>query len=58
MRNERRAKLLSDHSVANYQHNGSLMAESVWSTADGQWHSEWINITEWTYQILMAWLGY
>jgi GH15 family glucan-1,4-alpha-glucosidase len=58
MRNERSARLLSDHGIGNYQHDGSLMAESVWSTADGQRHSEWIDVTGWTSQTLLAWLGY
>jgi hypothetical protein len=51
------AHILDEHGVARRVKAGKLLAESV-SVGDGQVFRTWVNVSNWSFRQLYAWLGY
>jgi len=54
---DKKIKLLNAHQIKTEQKGNRLFAESVVS-CDGRVECEWIDVTEWSFQNLLTWLGY
>jgi hypothetical protein len=50
-------KALENHSI-EYKLSGNKLYAIDCYTIDGVWGFDWINITEWSIERLMYWLGY
>tara|TARA_R100000655_G_scaffold79799_1_gene119255 strand:+ start:1278 stop:1490 length:213 start_codon:yes stop_codon:yes gene_type:complete len=51
------AHILDEHGVNRRVKAGKLLAECV-SVGDGQVFRTWVNVSNWSFRQLYAWLGY